>query len=45
MRRAGFLLNRGEYRASFIPLSDEVGLKEVSDPSRWLLTGGDFDVV
>lgn len=45
MRKEGFLLNRGEYQASFIQLSDSLPMEAVSAPAAWLLTGGDFDVV
>jgi hypothetical protein len=45
VRRYGFLLNRGEYQASFIRLSEEVDAQSLNNPRNWLLTGGDFDVV
>jgi hypothetical protein len=45
LRGQGFVLSRGEYKASFIPFSAEFPLEALNDPGRWLLTGGDFDVV
>ena len=45
LRSHGFLWNRGEYQASFILLSDTVPWEAISNPSEWLLTGGDFDVI
>jgi hypothetical protein len=45
VRRHGFLINRGEYKASFIRLSEEIDADALNDPRNWLLTGGDFDVV
>jgi hypothetical protein len=45
LRANGFLLPRGHYRASFIPYSSTVDFDSLSDPARWLLVGGDFDVV
>jgi hypothetical protein len=44
-RRNLFLLARGEYKVSFITPSTEVTLDSLSDPSKWHLMGGDFDVV
>lgn len=45
MRGLGFLLNRGEYDASFIPLAGDLEWASISDRRTWLLTGGDFDVI
>jgi hypothetical protein len=45
VRSHGFLLNRGSYDASFIPFADDLDAESLNDPARWLLTGGDFDVV
>jgi hypothetical protein len=45
LRRQGFVFARGEYSASFIPLDDKIELSRLRDPRRWLMTGGDFDVV
>jgi hypothetical protein len=45
LRRLGFVFARGEYEASCIPFSQLVGLERMNDPAKWLMTGGDFDVV
>jgi len=45
VRRNGYLLNRGEYKASFIRLSKDLPEHSINNPKDWLLTGGDFDVV
>ncbi len=45
MRAQGFLFNRGEYKVAFIRLSEAIDAQTINDPGKWLLTGGDFDVV
>jgi hypothetical protein len=45
LRRLGFVFARGEYEASCIPFSQLADLDRLTDPGKWLLTGGDFDVV
>ena len=47
LRRFGFLPTRSETSFSFeiVPLRDDVSVQQLSDPSDWHLTGGDFDVI
>jgi hypothetical protein len=45
LRRHGFVFPRGEYGACFIPFDERIDLTHLRDPRRWLMTGGDFDVV
>jgi Acetyltransferase (GNAT) domain len=43
-RRAGFL-PRGPYTFEVVPLDSSIPIPFLADPRRWLLAGGDFDVV
>ena len=45
VRSSGFLLNRGSYEVSFIPLAPELDMSVLNGPTGWHLMGGDFDVV
>jgi hypothetical protein len=45
VRSSGFLLNRGSYEVSFVPLSPELDMSLLNEPAGWHLMGGDFDVV
>jgi GNAT superfamily N-acetyltransferase len=45
LRRAGFLRGRGGWPLEVIRLDPAIPRDALQDPSRWWLTGGDFDVV
>ena len=44
-RRAGFLLRRGEFDISTVPLAAGLPSAMLRDPRRWFTMGGDFDVI
>ena len=44
-RRAGFLLGRGTFDFSIVPLVADLPFDVLRDPRRWFAMGGDFDVI
>jgi predicted N-acetyltransferase YhbS len=45
LRKGGFLPSKAAFSFEVVPLADDLQLDAVGDPSRWLLTAGDFDIV
>lgn len=45
LRRVGFLLGRATYDFSIVPFDPDLPVDALRDPTRWFLTGADFDVV
>lgn len=45
LRRAGFIPRRGRYQVVVIPLAGRSVAAPLSNPQRWLIAAGDFDIV
>jgi GNAT superfamily N-acetyltransferase len=45
LRKGGFLPSKTAFSFEIVPLADDLQIDAVGDPSRWLLTAGDFDIV
>jgi hypothetical protein len=45
LRRAGFLRRRSSFGVQIVPLDATLPMDVLLDPARWIIAGGDFDVV
>lgn len=45
LRQAGFRWSWGEFSVEIVPLAGDLPLDSLADPHKWVMFGGDYDVV